>query len=146
MAIYSGFSHWKWWFSIVMGQFTGGYPVFGWLFSMGEYGWIWMNGGEEDSLGFMMIYERCASWLGSQQNWNRTSAHHFPAAPWEVWGIPAVFNRRWSAVPGSTNVWLPVQHNWSIGWYVHGHKGDDVFLAISGLLIAHRVQQFNWLT
>ena len=74
------------------------------------------------------------------------TAHHFPVTPWEVWGILAVFNRRWSAVPGSTNVWLPVQHNWSIGWYVHGHKGDDVFLAISGLLIAHRVQQFNWLT
>ena len=25
MAIYSGFSHWRWWFSIVMWQFTRGY-------------------------------------------------------------------------------------------------------------------------
>ena len=26
MAIYSGFSHWKWWFSIAMWLFTRGYP------------------------------------------------------------------------------------------------------------------------
>ena len=28
MAIYSGFSHWKWWFSIVMWLFTRGYGMF----------------------------------------------------------------------------------------------------------------------
>ena len=109
---------------------------------MGEYGWLWMNGGEEDSrLDLWWFMSAKCQLMPVDLGLNKLgTAHHFPVTPtgkFGLRGIPAVFNRRWSAVPGSTNVWLPVQHNWSIGWYVHGHKGDDVFLAISGLLIAH---------
>lgn len=50
-----------------------------------------------------------------------------------------------SSMSGPAVVWLSVQHHWSLRWYVHGHKGNDVFLAISWILTADLFNICGWL-
>ena len=54
---------------------------------------------------------------------------------WDVYLVTFIESERCqcrgSPMSGPAVVWLSVQHHWSLRWYVHGHKGNDVFLAIS---------------
>ena len=63
MAIYSGFSHWKWWFSIVMWQFTRGYGEIYALTLKRCFFQVWQAGESKLAMEVLKI-----SWENHRQN------------------------------------------------------------------------------